>query len=195
MELVFFSDDFKKWVNSVCQTRYDNLPEKDPRLVIPFFDESGKLIAAQGRALGSHSGQTRYITVKVHEDAKKIYGLDRWKKDQLTYVVEGPIDSMFIPNCLAIAGGDLTSIKLDKKNTVLIFDNEPRNIHTSKKVYQALNDEWSVVIWKERYAYKIKDINDLVMRGMENVQLVNFINKNTFNGVNALLEYSKWNRT
>ena len=195
MDLVFFADDFKKWVNSVCQTKYENLPEKDPRLVIPFFDEQGKLIAAQGRALGAHTGQTRYITVKVHEDAKKIYGLDRWKKDQLTYVVEGPIDSMFIPNCLAIAGGDLTSIQLDKSKTVLIFDNEPRSFHTVQKVRQAIEDGWKVTIFQiTAFNQNFKDINDLVMKGVEGMKLLNFINKNTFNDLNAQLELTRWNR-
>ena len=121
LDLVFYTEDFKKWANSVCQIKYDRLREGDHRLVIPFFDQNGKLIAAQGRALGSHENSMRYITVKVHEDSQKIYGLDRWNPDKPTYIVEGPIDSMFLPNCLAVAGGDLQSIKIDMKLQFNIF--------------------------------------------------------------------------
>ena len=117
-------------------------------MVIPFYDTEGKLIAAQGRALGKH--ELRYITVKVSEDSPKIYGLDRWNPKIITYIVEGPIDSMFLPNCLAVAGGDLQTIKIDKERCVLIFDNEPRNIETIRKLMKAIDDGWFVVIWPKK---------------------------------------------
>ena len=211
MDLVFYADDFKKWVNSVCQTRYDNLRENDQRLVIPFFDENGKLIAAQGRALGAqirHDGSVdkkttslmRYITVKVHEDDRKIYGLDRWNPEQPTYIVEGPIDSMFIPNCLAVAGGDLGSYKGSKENTTLIFDNEPRNFHTVLKLKNAVKDGWKVLMWDELDAFlrskkiykKIKDINDLIINDVSPIELLNFINKNTARGLDAAWRSRYW---
>lgn len=185
---VYFSEDFKKWAQSVCNVDYSNLGKEEPRMVIPFYDTEGKLIAAQGRALGKN--ELRYITVKVEEDSHKIYGLDRWNPETTTYIVEGPIDSMFLPNCLAVAGGDLQSIKLDKKQCVLIFDNESRNEHTVKKLMKAIDDGWSVVVWsKER---KFKDINDLIISGLSTDEILEMINKRTMKGLEADWTAREW---
>ncbi len=188
MDKVFFAEDFKKWAMSVCQVNYSNLGPWEPRMVIPFFDENGKLIAAQGRALGQN--ELRYITVKIHEDNPKIYGLDRWKSEEYTYIVEGPIDSMFLPNCLAVAGGDLQSTKFNKEKCVLIFDNEPRNEHTVKKLMKSIDDGWSVVIWPKDK--KFKDINDLVINGLSTDEILEMINKNTMKGLEADWAARKW---
>ena len=185
---VFFAEDFKKWAMSVCQVNYSNLGPWEPRMVIPFFDENGKLIAAQGRALGQN--ELRYITVKIHEDNSKIYGLDRWKSEEYTYIVEGPIDSMFLPNCLAVAGGDLQSTKFNKEKCILIFDNEPRNEHTVKKLMKSIDDGWSVVIWPKDK--KFKDINDLVINGLSTDEILEMINKNTMKGLEADWAARKW---
>ena len=188
MDKVFFAEDFKKWAMSVCQVNYSNLGPWEPRMVIPFFDENGKLIAAQGRALGQN--ELRYITVKIHEDNPKIYGLDRWKSEEYTYIVEGPIDSMFLPNCLAVAGGDLQSRKFHKEKCILIFDNEPRNEHTVKKLMKSIDDRWSVVIWPKDK--KFKDINDLVINGLSTDEILKMINKNIMNGLEADWAAREW---
>ena len=185
---VYFSEDFKKWAQSVCKVDYSNLGKEEPRMVIPFYDTEGKLIAAQGRALGQN--ELRYITVKVEEDSHKIYGLDRWNPETTTYIVEGPIDSMFLPNCLAVAGGDLQSINLDKKQCVLIFDNESRNEHTVKKLMKAIDDGWSVVVWSKEK--KFKDINDLIISGLSTDEILEMINKRTMKGLEADWTAREW---
>jgi len=181
LDRVFYAEDFMSWAQSVSEIDYSNLGRDEPRMVIPFFDTEGKLIAAQGRALGNH--ELRYITIKVTDESTKVYGLERWNSEDTTYIVEGPIDSMFLPNCLAVAGGDLQSIKIDKKQCVLIFDNEPRNIHTVTKLMKSIYDGWSVVIWTQEK--KFKDINDLVIGGMSTDEILKMINKNTFKGLEA----------
>ena len=185
---VYFAEDFREWAQDISKIDYSNLGKEEPRMVIPFFDMEGKLIAAQGRALGK--SELRYITVKVEESYRKIYGLDRWNPEDTTYITEGPIDSMFLPNCLAVAGGDLQTIKMDKEQTVLIFDNEPRNEHTVKKLMKAIDDGWSVVIWgKER---KFKDINDLIMSGLLTDEILFIINKRTMRGLEADWAAREW---
>ena len=188
LERAFYAEDFKSWAQSVSEIDYSNLGKEEPRMVIPFFDTDGKLIAAQGRALGSH--ELRYITTKVTDESTKVYGLERWNSENTTYIVEGPIDSMFLPNCLAVAGGDLQSIKIDKKQCVLIFDNEPRNIHTVKKLMNAIDDGWSVVIWSKDK--KFKDINDLIMSGLSTDEILEMINKTTMNGLEADWAAREW---
>ena len=134
----------------------------------------------------------------------KVYGLDRWNPSKHTYIVEGPIDSMFIPNCLAVAGGDLETlpIQVDKKQTTLIFDNEPRNKHTIKKLMKSIERGWQVVVWPKQFEFsdlramwkmkKFKDINDLVSNGLSTDEILNIINKNTFTGLKADWAVRKW---
>ena len=188
LDKVFYAEDFREWAMSVSEIDYSNLGKDEPRMVIPFFDTEGKLIAAQGRALGNH--ELRYITIKVSEESPKIYGLDRWNPETTTYIVEGPIDSMFLPNCLAVAGGDLQSIKLDKEQCVLIFDNESRNEHTVKKLMKAIDDGWSVVIWSKEK--KFKDINDLIISGLSTDEILEMINTRTMKGLEADWTAREW---
>ena len=200
IDKVYYADDFRGWAMSISEIDYSNLGREESRMVIPFYDTEGNLIAAQGRALGSH--ELRYITVKVSEESLKVYGLERWNSESTTYIVEGPIDSMFLPNCLAVAGGDLQSIKINKEMCVLIFDNEPRNEHTVKKLMKAIDDGWEVVVWPKQFEFselrdmykmkKFKDINDLVMNGLSIDEILRIINKNTMKGLKANWAARKW---
>ena len=88
--------------------KFQNINIDYPRLVIPFFDKSGKMFAYQGRAFGNE--QPRYITLKLEDNKEKIYGLERIDFEDHVYVVEGPLDSLFLDNCLAVAGADLDLI-------------------------------------------------------------------------------------
>ena len=192
MDKVFFAEDFKKWAQSVCQIDYSNLGPNEPRMVIPFFDENGKLISAQGRALGQN--ELRYITVKIHESSPKIFGLDRWKSDEHTYIVEGPIDSMFLPNCLAVAGADLQTVKINKELCTLVYDNEPRNLEIVKRTWGALKRGWRVVVWPHGNKNYPKDINEMILKGTSVDEIMEIINKNTYSGLEGEWEVRNWKK-
>jgi len=191
MEKIFYTEDFKNWALSVCQVDYSNLMGKEPRLVIPFFDKDNQLIGAQGRAL--QESKVRYVTVKVHEDAPKVFGLERWNSDQHTYLVEGPIDSLFLPNCLAMAGADMSDLSiLDNTKTTLIFDNEPRNFQIVKSMIKSLQDGWKIVVWPN--SITCKDINDMVLTSIKDARLVEIINRNTYSGQRGEWEVKSWKK-
>ncbi len=191
MNKIFYTEDFKEWAISVCQVDYSNLMGKEPRLVIPFFDKDNQLIGAQGRAL--QESKVRYVTVKVHEDVPKVFGLERWNSDQHTYLVEGPIDSFFLPNCLAVAGADMSDLGiLNKDKTTLIFDNEPRNFQIVRSMIKSLQDGWSVVIWPN--SISCKDINDMVLTSIKDARLVEIINTNTYSGQRGEWEVHSWKK-
>ena len=99
MSELYFAEDFKKFVISVGIEK--DLHNNDQRLVIPFYNKDGHLIAFQGRALGESS--IRYITIKLNGDDPKAFGLNRIDEKEMIYVMEGPIDSMFIKNSVAMA--------------------------------------------------------------------------------------------
>ena len=191
MDKIFYAEDFKNWALSVCQVDYSNLMGKEPRLVIPFFDKDNQLIGAQGRAL--QESKIRYVTVKVHEDAPKVFGLERWNSDQHTYLVEGPIDSLFLPNCLAMAGADMSDLNiLDKEKTTLIFDNEPRNFQIVRSMIKSLQDGWKIVVWPN--SITCKDINDMVLTSIKDARLVEIINRNTYSGQRGEWEVHSWKK-
>ncbi len=195
MDKIFFSEDFKNWAQSVCQVDYSNLTKGEPRLVIPFFDKDNKLIGAQGRAL--RESKVRYVTVKVHENAQKVFGLERWNKKEPTYLIEGPIDSLFLPNCLAMAGADMSDLSfLNKINTTLIFDNEPRNEHIVKRMTNALEGGWRVLVWPDSgnkwNSRAPKDINEMILGGKTSDEILEIINRNTYSGQMGKWEVTMW---
>ena len=184
----FYSDlylctKFFKWAK--ISNKYDH-----PRLVIPFRDATGEVFAVQGRAFGNET--PKYLTVKF-QDKPKIFGLDRVDLSRRICVVEGPIDSLFVDNCIAVAGADFgTLIKADLKfdNITYILDNEPRNKEIIKKMETLIETDNEVVIWPE--SINEKDINDMVLAGQQDIQ--NTIYKNTFTGLTAKVKLSAWKR-
>jgi len=179
----FYSDlylcsKFFKWAK--IRSKQDH-----PRLVIPFRDESGEVFAAQGRAFGKET--PKYLTVKF-QDKPKIFGLDRCDWSQRTYVVEGPLDSLFVDNCLAVAGADFEHHFPMKENVTIILDNEPRSREIVKRMEKLIDKDYELVIWPDNV--KEKDINDMVLAG--NANIMQTITNNTYTGLTAKLKLSSW---
>ena len=188
---LYYVPKFKEFVNklkySFTDTTYDT-----PRLIIPFYDEDGKCIAFQGRALGKE--QPKYITIKLDESVEKIYGMDRMDPDKRIYVTEGPIDSMFVPNAIAVAGAgfDIKFIQAIKDNATLIMDNEPRSPQICKFIEKLIDEDYSVCLWPE--TIQEKDINDMVLHGKDINTIMDTINTNTFQGMEAKLKFVEWRK-
>ena len=156
-----------------------------PRLVIPFYDEDGKVFAAQGRAFGNE--QPKYLTVKF-DDKPKIFGLERVDLTKRVYVVEGPIDSLFLNNCLAVAGADFNN--LQKEDTTIVLDNEPRNKEIVRRMENLIDTDYELVIWPD--SIQQKDINDMTLAGIKGIQTI--IDNNTFSGLQAKMRLASWKR-
>jgi hypothetical protein len=188
---LYFAPDFRKFVQELGIDK-EGLKEGDQRLVIPFYDENKNLVAFQGRALGE--SKLRYVTVKTSDDNSKVFGLDRIDQDKTIYVVEGPIDSLFLDNAVATADSNLESITsiYDKSKVVLVFDNEPRNKEICKKIDEAIEKHFQVVIWPEMI--ESKDINDMVLYGFSPDEIQDIISKNTFVNLRAKAEFVNWKK-
>ena len=176
----FLCHQFNDWaeIPSLVPRRQEH-----PRLVIPFYDEDERVFAAQGRAFGPE--KPKYLTVKF-QDKPKIFGLERVDLTQRVYVVEGPIDSLFLNNCLAVAGSDFRD--LPPCETTIIMDNEPRSKETVNKMEQLIEKDYALVIWPDTITQK--DINDMVLAGVEDVQTI--IDNNTFTGLEARMKLATW---
>jgi predicted RNA-binding Zn-ribbon protein involved in translation (DUF1610 family) len=188
---LYFAEDFKGFVDSL-QIEKEGLKDDDPRLVIPFYDADKNLIAFQGRALGE--SKLRYITVKLSDDNSKVFGLDRINQEEMIYVVEGPIDSMFLENAVATADSNLSSISklFDKTKVVLVYDNEPRNKDICKQIDKCIEEHYNVVIWPEYI--EEKDINDMILNGFSPDEIQDIISNNTFVNLRAKMEFINWKK-
>ena len=146
-----------------------------------------KLVGFQGRALSPNS--IKYITIMLNDDAPKIYGLDQIKKDESVYVTEGPFDSTFIRNAIAMCGADADVRRWGINNPVWIYDNEPRNREIVQRIGKTIESGDSIVIWPNNIVEK--DINDMVMSG-HNIQ--SLIESNTYSGLEAKLKFNTWKK-
>ena len=171
----------------------DRVLGDDPRVVIPFFNESGELVGISGRAI--NDSPLRYLTMRFLDDVPLIYNIDKVDKSKTIYVTEGPIDSLFLPNAISVGGSDFKKIDDSiKENAILIYDNEPRNTEILKKINEVIDLGWSVCIWDDRRVSDIKDINDMVLNGLSQDEIVDIITSNTYSGLSAkvkLKEYAK----
>jgi len=191
-ENLYFTQDFKQLVLKLFPNTTSNLYDGDARIVIPFYSKTKKLIGLQGRSLTANT-TLRYITIKSDNEGSLLFGLDRYDFSKPGYVVEGPIDSLFIPNCLATANSNLESVcSKISSDLILIYDNEPKNKEIVKLIEASINHNRRVCIWPKTVNYK--DINDMVLSGMSASVILDIINAHTFSGLSAMLEFNQWKR-
>jgi len=184
---LYLCESFFKFTNSIIKGKFPSLDGDHPRLIIPFRDESGEVFAYQGRAFGNE--QPKYITIKIDEERDKIFGLDKVDKSKPILVVEGPLDSLFLDNCIAVAGADFSNIKGD---LTVIYDNEPRNKEINKQIEKTIDQGKSVCLWPDHM--KEKDINDMIIAGYSKKEVQEIITNNTFSGASAKLRFAEWRR-
>ena len=192
---LFCCPNFKQFTNNLVPNKFDeeSVARDETRLLIPFFNKEKRLHAYQGRALGN--SKVKYITIILDDSVPKLYGLDSVDFDKTTYVFEGPIDSMFIPNSIATAGGDLVSAigtLPNKQNIVVVYDNEPRSKDTIKKLDKAIMQGYSVCIWPDNLEHK--DINDMVLAGLTSEFIQFIIKSNTYRDLAAKMALTKWSK-
>ena len=181
----YYAKNFKKFVNSLKPT-FDSEKYDEDRIIIPLYYEKN-LIGFQGRCIDSNP--VKYITVMLDDDAPKIYGLDNIRRDAPVYITEGPFDSTFIRNAIAMCGADADISRWGISNPVWIYDNEPRNREIVNRIGKTIDSGDSVVIWPN--GIDDKDINDMVLSGID-VQSV--IESNTYSGLEATLKFTTWKK-
>jgi hypothetical protein len=181
----YYAEKFKEWTNSL-QLTFDSTERDEPRIIIPLFYQN-TLVGFQGRALSP--SKIKYITVMLNDDAPKIYGLDNIRRDATVYITEGPFDSTFVCNAIAMCGADADVSKWGINDPVWIYDNEPRNQEILSRISRTIDKGERIVIWPS--GIKEKDINDMILSGLD-VQSV--IELNTYSGLEAKLKFTTWKK-
>ena len=181
----YYAKNFKKFANSLKRT-FDSEKYDEDRIIIPLYYEKN-LIGFQGRSI--NPSPVKYITVMLDDDAPKIYGLDNIRTDAPVYVTEGPFDSTFLRNAIAMCGADADVGKWGISNPVWIYDNEPRNREIVNRIAKTIDTGDSVVIFPS--SIDEKDINDMVMAGHDVQKIVEC---NTYSGLEAKLKFNTWKK-
>ena len=191
---LLFTPHYKQFCDALVPNHGKTIVD-DARLVIPFYDEYNELIAVSGRALETGDKTLRYITLRTNDSQDKlIFGMDRVDLKQTVKIVEGPVDSLFLKNCIASGDANLVlcadAISSDK--IVLIFDNEPRNKEIVKMMQNAIGLKYDVVIWPDTIGGK--DINEIILSGKSQDEIEEIISSNTFRGIEAQLKFNMWKK-
>lgn len=189
---LYFALNFAEFAAELQPQMAEKKLKSEPRIVIPFYDENKNLLGVQGRALSK--SEIKYITVKIEEGSPKIFGLDRVDFSKRIYVVEGPIDSLFLSNSLATMDAALYSIILavGDHDYVFVHDNEPRNSQIVKIMEKTISMGKNICIWPQNIVEK--DINDMILGGMPASAIQAIIDKRTFSGLTAQLEFNVWRK-
>lgn len=190
---LWFTNQWPSLVNSVNPGTYSN-EKNEPRLVIPIFNAEGKIESFQGRALRKDAPQ-KYMTIKAYDEATKIYGQDTVDPNKLVFVMEGPLDSLFVDNSIAITGGAMElSVVPYVGNRAWIMDHEPRHPDTIKRMNKLVEAGERVVFW-DKAPWPSKDVNEMIQNdGATPEQVMVYLNSNIEQGLMAKLRLSKYSK-
>jgi len=183
----YYAENFKRWTNTQVPTfGQSDLKYDEPRIIIPLYYQNN-LVGFQGRALGS--SKIKYITIMINDEAPKIYGLDNIRGDAPVFVTEGPFDSTFLRNSIAMCGADGDVGKWGVSTPVWVYDNEPRNKEITTRISNTISRGGKVVIFPNNV--KQKDINDMVLAGHD---VQSMVESNVYSGLEAKLKFTSWKR-
>ena len=183
----YYCPDFKRWTNKHKKI-YDTTDNDDDRIIIPLRNSKGELFGYQGRSLDPTS-KMRYITVMLDENAPKIYGLEKINTQKPIYILEGPFDSLFMENSVAMCGSDVDIRTFGWSSYIWVYDNEPRNREIVNRLERSINRGDQVVIWPSNI--KEKDVNEMILAKHN---ICDIIKTNTFSELKAKLQLNLWKK-
>lgn len=196
LDELYHVDEFMTWTNALIPGKFSEnaLSHDKSRLVIPFIDKRGNLHAYQGRSIDG--SEPRYIMIVLDETVPSVYGIDRVDSSKTVIALEGPIDSTFLENAVAVGGGEFVS-KIretfgDSKNLIVALDNEPRSPETRKKMSKVISAGYRVCFWPSSVIEK--DVNDMILSGYSSSRIQSMITDNAASGLEAKLRLNEWSK-
>jgi ssDNA-binding Zn-finger/Zn-ribbon topoisomerase 1 len=182
----YFAHKFKEWTNTQKVT-FDTIGRDESRIIIPMYDRDNNLIGFQGRSLVPNP--VKYITVMLDDDSPKLYGLESINEKEPIYIVEGPFDSTFVENAVAMCGSDVDIRSFGWGDHIWVLDNEPRNREITNRIAKLIDRGEKVVIWPNNIIEK--DINDMVLSGLN---VMDVLKSNTYSGLEAKIKFNNWKK-
>ncbi len=187
---LFYTGEFYNWVKQQKPSSTEVYGDQG-RIIIPFIKRCGgedKWFGFQGRSLDPRD-RLRYVTVMLDENEPKIYGLNKVNEKHPIYIVEGPFDSLFLDNSVAMAGSDIDPRTFGWSDYIWVYDNEPRNREIVNRISKSIDRGDKVVIWPNNLQQK--DINDMFLSGQD---VKNLVQSNVYQGIKAKLQLNNWKK-
>lgn len=173
------------------------------RIVIPFYNESNKIVFYQTRkVIDDNDKYPKYLSKSGSE--KSIFNIDRVNPNgSHIFIFEGPIDACFVKDGVAVAGiqensrenfnslqkQQLSKFILHKK--IWVLDSQWKDGASFKKSYNLAQQNENVFIWPDKYGNSFKDFNDMCVSLSIDEIPNNFIIENTFTGNKAIMKLNK----
>ena len=184
---LYYCPNFKEWTNKHKKI-FDNTNHDDQRIIIPLRHSDGQLFGYQGRSLDPTS-KMRYITVMLDEDAPKLYGLEKINTQKPIYILEGPFDSLFVENSVAMCGSDVDIRSFGWSDYIWVFDNEPRNREIVSRIERCINRGDKVIIWPSHI--QEKDVNEMILAKYD---ICTILESSTHSELTAKLKLNLWKK-
>jgi hypothetical protein len=178
----------------------DNLHKN--RLIIPFYNENGVVLNYQSRDLLDTG--IRYLT-KVG-GVSCLFNYNNIDRDyDYIFLFEGPFDSTFVKNGVAIGGIQENNNKLFKgvqhdqiklypfHKKIWVLDSQHVDRASYNKSIKLLQSNESVFIWPRKIGSMCKDFNDIAVLGYMDHITPDWIIKNTFTGDEGVLKLKSYN--
>jgi hypothetical protein len=184
---IYYAEDFSEFTNGIDPSV---VVSSDERLVMPMITD-GILEGATGRLLSGEG--LRYIMVKRNPDQQRMwFGLDRVDPDETVYITEGSLDSLFLPNAIAMNGLGNVELPDGITDPVFVLDNEPRNKELVRTLYRLVQANHRVCIYPPSVGQK--DLNEMVLSGTTLDGLKRMVDENTVSGMEARLRLTAWSK-
>ena len=184
---LYYCPNFKEWTNKHKKI-FDNTKHDDQRIIIPLRHSDGQLFGYQGRSLDPTS-KMRYITVMLDEDAPKLYGLEKINTQKPIYILEGPFDSLFVENSVAMCGSDVDIRSFGWSDYIWVFDNEPRNREIVSRIERCINRGDKVIIWPSHI--QEKDVNEMILAKYD---ICTILESSVYSELTAKLKLNLWKK-
>ena len=115
-----------------------------------------------------NGSEPKYLNPEGYPKYRGVYNIFNIDKSKPVILCEGPIDSMFLPNAIAVTGCSIPEeIKkvLDNCEVLYLWDNDEAGRENSLK---CLKDGKKVFLWRDflkNNSYpNVKDINELLLK-------------------------------
>jgi len=177
------------------------------RIVIPFVNERGEVEFYQTRTVLDRDKKDRPKYLGKVGAEKTLFNIDKVSSDHdKVYIFEGPIDAFFVRNSVAVAGitergRSFTARQEEQLNGTLkwydkvwILDSQWGDRASMIKSEALLNQGETVFIWPETLGRKYKDFNDLAIAANKDEISWEWIQKNTFHGLEGIVKMSEVKR-
>ena len=174
-------------------------PVHKNRLVIPFYDKNKTCTFYQSRKLLQNDPKPKYLS-KVGSE-KTLFNYDNLESGtDHVFVTEGPIDSYFIRNSVAVAGiqesskQTFTSIQQNQidrlflSKIVWVLDSQWLDTASRQKTETLLRSGECVFLWPKSVGTRFKDVNDLCQHFRISELSEQYILDNTYCGLKGIVK-------